>query len=139
MHTRALTESVALMSRLSSASFNRQKPTRLPYSCHAQCGRSGSWVTPVGGGSTCRGIARELSHTSALTIGQTTRRASPGSLSGGRSTIAEYWSRFSGFIIGGKEVTEGNRGRFPSVRGTARPEPSGERRLVRFGEHALHR
>ena len=34
-------------------------------------------------------------------------------------------------ISGGREVTEGHRGRFPSVRGVARPEPSGERRPYR--------
>src|SRR5437868_6552605 len=117
------------MSRLSSASLSRQKPTRLPYSCHAQCGRSGSCVTPVGGGSTCRGIARELSHTSAFTIGQTMRRASPGSFSGGRSTIAEYWTRFSG-LIEGREVTKeqrkggyGGKPWFPSVRSLGRGLP----------------
>src|SRR4051812_1010895 len=31
-------------------------------------------------------------------------------------------------MIGGREVTERNRGRFPSVRSASRPEPSGERR-----------
>ena len=29
----------------------------------------------------------------------------------------------AGKAIGGREVTQGNRGRFPSVRGPARPEP----------------
>ena len=50
---------------------------------------SGSSGTPVGAGSTWRAIGREISQTSRLTIGHSTRRAPPGSLSGGRSTIAE--------------------------------------------------
>jgi hypothetical protein len=70
----------------------------MPYSCHAQCGRSGTCVTFVGGGSTCRGIGRLMSHTSTLTMGHTIIRASPGNLSGGRSTIAEYGRRCDGFM-----------------------------------------
>jgi hypothetical protein len=70
-------------------SWRRQKPTRLPYSCQAQFGRSGSSGCPIGGGSTVRGIARSIAQSSTLTMVHTTIRAPSGSLSGGRSTIAE--------------------------------------------------
>ena len=36
--------------------MKRQKPTRLPYSCHAQFGMSGIGEPPAGGVSTVRGI-----------------------------------------------------------------------------------
>ena len=41
----------------------------------------------------------------------------------------------------GRKVTEGNRGRFPSVHRAARPEPLGERRLsgAEEGNHAAGR
>ena len=61
----------------------------MPYSCQDQFGTSGSSGTPVGAGSTCRAIGREMSQTSRLTMVQTTIRAPPGSFSGGRSTMAE--------------------------------------------------
>jgi hypothetical protein len=69
--------------------WNRQKPTRMPYSCQDQLGTSGSSGTPVGAGSTCRAIGLPMSHTSRLTMLHTATRASPGSRNGGRSTIAE--------------------------------------------------
>ena len=86
---RALHDSEGVIFNLSRASFSRQKPTRLPYSCQAQCGTSGRRVMPVGGGSAWRGIGRAMSHTSTLTMGHTTIRTPRGSLSGLRSTIAE--------------------------------------------------
>ncbi|MNC85482.1 hypothetical protein D3C83_10820 [compost metagenome] len=89
VQTRAFTDSDGTMPSSSSTALMRQKPTRLPYSCQPQCGTSGSSVTPVGGGSTCRGIGRPMSHTSTLTTGHTTTRALSGSRSGGRSTMAE--------------------------------------------------
>jgi hypothetical protein len=52
-------------------------------------GTSGSIGTPVGAGSTCRAIGLPMSQTSRLTMLQNTTRAPSGSLSGGRSTIAE--------------------------------------------------
>ena len=67
----------------------RQKPARLPYSCQAQLGTSGEGEPPAGGVSTVRGIGAVASHSSTLTITHTARRAPPGSLSGGRSAIAE--------------------------------------------------
>ena len=87
--TAALIERVGVMPWRSRAAFRRQKPTRMPYSCQAQLGKSGTTPTPEGAGSTWRGIGRVISHTSRFTIGQTTSRAFPGSLSGARSTIAE--------------------------------------------------
>ena len=51
-----LTAKLALRPRLCSASRKRQKPTRMPYSCQAQFGTSGSSGWPIGGGSTARGI-----------------------------------------------------------------------------------
>src|SRR3989304_1609715 len=70
----------------------------MPYSCQLQFGTSGRSGTPVGAGSTCRAIGPAMSHTSRLTIVQTTTRAPPGSWSGGRSTIAEYSTRSRGII-----------------------------------------
>src|ERR687892_347522 len=55
------------MPKWRSTSSRRQKPTRMPYSCHAQFGRSGNSGWPIGGGSTVRGIGRPMSHSSTLT------------------------------------------------------------------------
>src|ERR1700730_12652513 len=71
----------------------------MPYSCQLQFGTSGSWVIPVGGARTCRGIAREISHTSTLTIVHTIMRSPFGNRSFGRSTIAEYFARSFGNAI----------------------------------------
>ena len=80
---------VGVMRSFCKHSWSRQKPTRMPYSCHAQFGTSGSSGCPIGGGSTVRGIGRSMPQSSTFTMVHTTMRASPGSLSGGRSTIAE--------------------------------------------------
>src|SRR5215469_2976893 len=77
-------------------SKNRHTPTRIPYSCQLQLGTSGRCVMPVGGASTCRAIGLPMSQTSRLMMVQNIRRAPPGSLSAGRSTIAEYWARSRG-------------------------------------------
>ena len=61
---RALAASVGLISSRSNNSKKRQQPTRMPYSCQAQCTTSGMSGTPVGAGSTCRAIGRPMSHTS---------------------------------------------------------------------------
>jgi hypothetical protein len=61
----------------------------MPYSCQAQLGWSGSSGWPSGGESTVRGIGRSIDHSSTLTMVHTTSRPWSGSLSGGRSTIAE--------------------------------------------------
>ena len=78
---------VALSLRAPSTSTKRQKPTRMPYSCHAQLGTSGNSGWPIGGGSTVRGMAPSGLQFSTLTIVQTATRAPPGSLSGGRLWI----------------------------------------------------
>src|SRR6185295_10382292 len=83
-----------------STSTKRQKPTRMPYSCQAQLGRSGCSGCPYGGGSTVRGMLRSIDHSSTLTMVHTATRAPPGSLSGGRSTMAEYGTRSLGSFIG---------------------------------------
>src|SRR5579862_9880033 len=70
----------------------------MPYSCQLQFGTSGNCVTPVGGARTCRAIGLPMSQTSRLTMLQKTTRAPPGSLSGGRSTIAEKSQRSRGSI-----------------------------------------
>src|SRR4029077_11600407 len=75
----------------------------MPYSCQLQFGTSGRSGTPVGAGRTCRAIGLEMSQTSRLTMDHTTMRAPPGSLRGGRSTMAEYSQRSRG-IIGGEPV-----------------------------------
>src|SRR5579862_2765273 len=70
----------------------------MPYSCQLQFGTSGSRVCPVGGASTCRAIGLPMSQTSRLTMLQKMRRLLFGSLSGGRSTIAENAVRSRGNI-----------------------------------------
>src|SRR5437868_4992295 len=55
-----LMASVGVMRNLFMQSKSRQKPTRMPYSCHAQLGRSGISGWPMGGGSTVRGIGRAI-------------------------------------------------------------------------------
>src|SRR5579883_1503072 len=90
--------SVGRMSCRLNKSKKRQTPTRMPYSCQLQFGTSGSWVCPVGGGSTCRAIGLPISQTSRLTMVQKIRRAPPGSFSGGRSTMAENAQRSRGSI-----------------------------------------
>src|SRR3954466_4666196 len=91
--TEPLIARVGFISRLLNTSRNRQKPTRIPYSCQAQFGRSGSSGWPYGGGSTVRGRGRSSDHSSTLTIVQTATRAPCGSLNCGRSTISEYGTR----------------------------------------------
>ena len=70
----------------------------MPYSCQAQFGTSGSSTCPVGAGSTCRAIGREIDQNSRLTMVHTTMRAPSGNLSGGRSTIAEKVLRLRGIM-----------------------------------------
>ena len=72
-----------------NSSKKRQNPTRMPYSCQAQFGTSGSSGSPVGAGRTWRAIGRAIDQNSRLTTVQTTIRAPFGRASGGRSTIAE--------------------------------------------------
>src|SRR5580698_479327 len=79
-------------------SKNRHTPTRMPYSCQLQFGTSGNKVCPVGGAKTCRAIGLPMSQTSRLTMLQKMRRLLFGSLSGGRSTIAEKAVRSPGSI-----------------------------------------
>src|ERR1700730_7535206 len=85
--------------KLSSTSTKRQKPTRLPYSCHAQLGMSGLTELPAGGGRTVRGIGSRGFHSSTLTTTQTARRAPPGSVRRGRSVMAEEGIRSVGCIV----------------------------------------
>ena len=87
------TAKVALSLRALNVSRNRQKPTRIPYSCHAQFGTSGSSGTPIGGGRTVRGIAPAGLQFSTFTIVQTATRASPGKVSFGRLWIGRYGAR----------------------------------------------
>ena len=79
--------------------LKRQKPTRMPYSCQAQFGTSGSKTTPVGAGKTWRAIGRAISQTSRLTTVQTMILASPGSFKTARSTMAEYGDRSLGIMV----------------------------------------
>ena len=67
----------------------RQKPTRLPYSCHAQFGMSGIGEPPAGGVKTVRGIVSLMSHSSTLTMTHSASRAPPGSASFLRWEIGE--------------------------------------------------
>ena len=77
-------------------SSRRQKPTRLPYSCHAQFGMSGIGDPPAGGVSTVRGIASRGFHSSTLTITHTTMRAPSGNARRGRSAMANRGCDLSG-------------------------------------------
>src|SRR6266853_244346 len=99
MHTRALIDRLGRIPSFSYSAWKRQKPTRIPYSCQLQFGTSGKNVVPAGGTSTCRGIGREMSHTSMFTIVHTTMRSPLGKRSFGRSTIAEYFARSLGNAI----------------------------------------
>src|SRR3954471_4591697 len=91
---------VAFKPSFSKASKKRQTPTRIPYSCQAQLGRSGSSGCPYGGGSTVRGIARSIDHSSTLTMVHTATRAPPGSLSGGPATDPEQRAPVLGCVGG---------------------------------------
>src|SRR5512136_1230812 len=79
--------------------MNRQKPTRFPYSCHAQFGISGIGEPPAGGVRTVRGIVSSGFHSSTLTITQTASRAPPGNMSRGRALMGEYVIRSWGSIL----------------------------------------
>src|SRR5438477_7068342 len=92
----------------SNTSSIRQKPTRLPYSCHDQLGMSGIGDPPAGGVRTVRGIGSSGFHSSTLTITQTTRRATPGSFSGGRWVMAEYGIRSLGNMWEDLELEKGS-------------------------------
>ena len=87
-----LTANVGVIERACSTSRKRQNPARMPYSCQAQLGRSGSRGWPMGGGSTVRGMAAAGLQCSTLTMVHTASRAPPGSLSGGR-LCGGVWSR----------------------------------------------
>src|ERR1700678_953760 len=76
----------------------RQTPTRIPYSCQAQLATSGIIVCPEGAGMAVRGIGREMSHTSRLTIVQIMTLPPLGGFKRGRSTIAEYGLRSGGVM-----------------------------------------
>src|SRR2546422_3372230 len=91
--TLPLMANAARIWKRSNTSSIRQKPTRFPYSCHAQFGTSGIGAPPAGGVRTVRGMVSRGFHSSTFTITHTTRRAPPGSTSRGRSFIAEYEMR----------------------------------------------
>jgi hypothetical protein len=88
LQTLALIASVTGILRSVSALNCRQKPARMPYSCHDQFGTSGSNGCPIGGLSTTRGIALSIRHSSTLRMTQTASFLPAGRLSFGRSTWA---------------------------------------------------
>ena len=88
MQTLPFSASVTGMLRSVSALNCRQKPARMPYSCHDQFGTSGSSGCPIGGLSTVRGIAFSIRHSSTLRMTHTASLLLPGSTSFGRSTSA---------------------------------------------------
>src|SRR5690606_16619386 len=95
--TLALIDMVGLMPRFWKASSRRQKPTRMPYSCHVQLGMSGtSEDIPPGGGEAWRGMHRSISHSSILTTGQMISRVPSSVRSGGRSKGELYGTRWRG-------------------------------------------
>src|SRR6266853_1406844 len=89
VHTEPLIARVGTRLNWRKQSYKRQKPTRIPYSCQAQFGKSGIKAFPMGGGNTARGMGPRMSQCSTLTTGHTTILAVPGNFSGDRSTIAE--------------------------------------------------
>src|SRR5579864_4703113 len=93
----------ALIFKASSKSRKRQKPTRFPYSCHAQLGTSGLGEPPAGGGKTVRGIGSRASHSSTLTITHTASRTPPGSVNRRRPKIGENGMRSFGSTSGPPE------------------------------------
>src|SRR3989442_3292337 len=97
--TLPLMANAARIWKRSNTSSIRQKPTRFPYSCHAQFGISGIGAPPAGGVRTVRGMVSRGFHSSTFTISHTTRRAPFGSTSRGRSFIAEYDMRSVGSIV----------------------------------------
>src|SRR6059058_1979742 len=94
--TLALMAAVARILRRPSASSIRQKPTRMPYSCHAQLGTSGTVVTPWGAVRYWRAIGFSMSHSSMLTMVHTAIRAPLGSLQARRVAMGEYSKRSCG-------------------------------------------
>jgi hypothetical protein len=88
VQTEPLIDRVGRMPRLAKASRKRQKPTRMPYSCHAQFGMSGSRLAAVGGTRIWRGMGWSISQCSTLTTGQIATCLPPGKVSRGRSMAA---------------------------------------------------
>ena len=84
----AFSASVTGMLRSVSALNCRQKPARIPYSCHDQFGTSGNSGCPIGGLNTVRGIAPSIRHSSTLRMTHTASFLLSGSFSFGRSTRA---------------------------------------------------
>ena len=84
----AFSARVTGMLRSVSALNWRQKPARMPYSCHDQFGTSGNSGCPIGGLSTVRGIAFSIRHSSTLRMIHTASFLPPGNLSFGRSICA---------------------------------------------------
>jgi len=79
--------------RLASDSINRQIPTRIPYSCHAQFGTFGTVTTPAGEVTYSRATGFWISHSSTFTIVYTASRAPRGSFHFGRWEIGEKSKR----------------------------------------------
>src|SRR4029450_12196263 len=99
------------MPREVRASNSRQNPTRIPYSCHAQFGTSGSTVAAWGGGGPGGGIGFSGSPSPTFTIVQTAIRAPFGSFQGVRCEIAEYGKRSRGnAILHSPRLTLGDHG-----------------------------
>jgi len=86
---RAQPNTVSGRPRSWKARMMRQKPTRLPYSCHAQLPTSGNRTCPCGGIRRRRGIGRVMSQTSTLTMVQTAMRAPLGKDHRGRPAMGE--------------------------------------------------
>src|SRR4029453_13333810 len=96
----------------------RQKPTRFPYSCHAQLGTSGIGDPSAGGGNTVRGSCSSGFHSSTLTITHTARRRPPGRRGRGGPTTGEYVKRSGGSI--GVSISNSGPPRWsPMIRDTA--------------------
>jgi len=88
LQTLAFNASVTGILRSVNALNCRQKPARIPYSCHDQFGTSGNSGWPIGGLSTVRGMAFSIRHSSTLRITQTASLLPFGNMSFGRSICA---------------------------------------------------
>src|SRR5881296_3802779 len=108
-HTWALIAVVTGILRLVNASWSRQNPTRIPYSCHAQFGTSGMTATPCGEVRYCRGMPFSMDHSSMLTMVHTAMRAPLGSFHGRRDAIGEYSKRSWGSFTAAASFNMGVR------------------------------
>src|SRR5439155_23771185 len=100
-HTRALIAVVTGILRFVNASWSRQNPTRMRYSCDAQFGTSGVTATPWGVERYWRGMPFSVDDSSTLTIVHTATRQPLGSFQGRRDAGGEESKGSAGSLAQG--------------------------------------